>query len=177
MDFLKVMNACQPTKLFNEEPLTNAQIESIIQAGQSAPISADLEESFLISAIRSDRARDYFQGRENELPTQTREEIQNGGPVYFIISVKDREQSKESMYLFAGMIMAHMQLQATNVLLGYNFSSEQPNVKILEKPELKNRLGIPQDYTPIQILKVGYTSESVEHRKPHLSEVFTRIIS
>ncbi|MDE1547702.1 nitroreductase family protein [Jeotgalibaca caeni] len=177
MDFMKVLHACQPCTEFREERLTNAQVESIVVAGQSAPVVEELQESFHISAIRSEYAQEYLEIPITDLPEKTRDEIKTGGPVYFIISVKDNQQSPESMFLYAGMIMAHMQMQATSILLGYNFLSEQKTVKLLEAPEQKRRLGIPQDFTPIQILKVGYTEEPVENRTPILSEVFTRIIS
>ena len=177
MEFVKALSLCQPAKTFIEERLTTAQVEQIITAGLAAPVRLELEESFHISAIRSERVLDHFEGEISDFSLQTQEEIKSGGPVYFVISVKDHQHSKESLYLYAGMIMANMQLQATNDFLGYNFTSEQPNLKMLHAPYAKKRLGIPEDFSPIQILKVGYTSEEVERRKPHMSEVFTRIIS
>lgn len=176
MEFDKVINACQPAKIFDEENLTDAQIEGIIKAGQAAPIAKDLQESFHIAAIRSERAEKYLREKDN-LTKLMQDELKNGGPAYFIISVKEAEQSKESMFLYAGMIMAHMQLQATNTLLGFNFSSEQENVHLLGTDEHKEFLDIPTNYNPIQILKVGYTPEEINQREPYLSEVFTRIIS
>ena len=176
MEFEKVIDACQPAREFDAEKLTDAQIEGIVKAGQAAPIVESLQELFHISAIRSERAEKYLK-EADKLTRVMQEELKNGGPVYFVISVKETGQSKEAVFLYAGMIMAHMQLQATNTLLGFNFSSEQKNVQLLGTEAHKKFLGMPTNYHPIQILKVGYTPEAINLRKPLLSEVFTRIIS
>ncbi|APZ49395.1 hypothetical protein BW721_06715 [Jeotgalibaca sp. PTS2502] len=98
-----------------------------------------------------------------------------GGPVYFIISVKESDLSEESAHLYAGIVMGNMQLQATNSFLGYRFASEQKKVTLIDQV-LKERLEIPQDFKPVQVLKVGYVEEDIKKRKVSHGEVLTNII-
>ncbi|AZP04627.1 nitroreductase family protein [Jeotgalibaca ciconiae] len=177
MEFEKVLIQNHPCERFMDVKLTNAQIESVVKAGQSAPILDDLRENFHIAVIRSERALHLLRDSKKEIPEDLVEEMTAGGPVYFIVSVKDHKLAKESIYLYAGIIMGNMQLQATSIFLGYNFASEQKKVELIDTLELKEKLGIPAEFEPVQILKVGYTEEDIKNRKISHGEVFTKIIS
>ena len=147
MDFRKVVVINHPTVEFSNIELSEAQIESIILAGLSTPIPVELYKKFHIT---------FYKEQENKT---------NSGPVNIVISLKDGEEFKEAKYLFAGMIMGQMQLAATNLLLGYAYVTEEGVLADLAKPEQKEMIGIPANYTPIQQLRLGYPAEEVRERE------------
>lgn len=175
MDFSKVLHLSQPVEDFQQIRLTRAQVEMMVEAGQCAPIAQEFKNAFHISVIRSERVM-ADEDLKKKMPSYALQEIQTGGPVFFIISVKNGQLKNELTYLYTGMIMANMQLQATAELLGYAFSSKPEKVNLFHTPEWKNKLSIPREFTPIQILKVGYSVEAVNERTPFLSEVLSRIV-
>lgn len=175
MEFEKVIAQNHTSEHFKGIHLTRAQIESIVKAGQSAPIVDELRDQFHISVISSERALEYLTESGKNIPAHLIEEVSLGGPVYFIISVKESDLSEESVYLYAGIVMGNMQLQATNNFLGYRFASEQKKVALIDQI-LKERLEIPQDFKPVQFLKVGYVEEDIKKRKVSHGQVLTNII-
>lgn len=147
MDFTKIIALNRPTKELLEIELTDAQIEAIIVAGLAAPIPVDLFDIFHIT---------FYCEASNKK-----------GPVNIVVSLKGGEEADGNMHLFAGMIMAQMQLATTNLLLAYQFITDEEEFKNISSPESKQKIGIPENYTPIQQLRVGYPSGKVDAREMH----------
>ena len=168
MNFSKTIQLSQQANGFQQIQLTRAQIEQLKNAGKSALLEEKIRNLFHISTIRSERVLAEDTGKIEDVSEDTERELQAGGPVFFVLSVKEGQLSEKSAYLYAGMMMAHMQLQATDIQLGYTFHSEQEKVNILSKNEWKSRLHIPRDFSPIQILKIGYPTVPINEREPYL---------
>ncbi|MGP6140471.1 hypothetical protein [Jeotgalibaca sp. A127] len=147
MDFTKIVALNRPTENLVTVELTDAQIEAIIVAGLAAPIPEELYNKFHIT---------FYSEEENKK-----------GPVNIVVSLKDGEELESSKYLFAGMIMAQMQLATTNLLLGYQFITDEAGFINLSTPDKKQEIGIPDNYTPIQQLRVGYPEHKVDTREMH----------
>lgn len=147
MDFTKVAALNRPTEKLVAVEMTDAQIEAIIVAGLAAPIPEHLYDKFHIT---------FYCEKENFK-----------GPINIVVSLKDGLESESSKYLFAGMIMAQMQLATTNSLLGYQYSDDEGELERISAPEVKAEIGIPSHYTPIQQLRVGYPENRVDTREVH----------
>ena len=147
MDFTKVAALNRPTEKLVAIELTEAQIEAVVVAGLAAPIPENLYDKFHIT----------FYSEEGAVK----------GPINIVVSLKDGEESESSKYLFAGMIMCQMQLAATNALLAYQFITEDEGFAKISSPETKKEIGIPDNYTPIQQLRVGYPENRVDSRQVH----------
>ncbi|UJF15465.1 hypothetical protein LZ578_10920 [Jeotgalibaca sp. MA1X17-3] len=177
MNFSKVIQLSQSAKGYQQIKLTNAQIEEIEKSGRRAIPEKIIGDFFHISMIRSEEVLMEKDSEElTDISEDTSRELRAGGPVFFVISVKDGELSTELISFYTGMIMATMQLQITDLLLGYSFSAPQEKLRLLNMPEWKNRLDVPRDYSVVQILKVGYPDEPVNKRVPYLGSLLSRIL-
>ena len=155
MDFTKVAALNRPTEKLVAIELTEAQIEAIIVAGLAAPIPEKLYDKFHIT----------FYSEQGDAR----------GPINIVVSLKDGETDESSKYLFAGMIMCQMQLATTNSLLAYQYITDEEGFARISSPEAKKEIGIPENYTPIQQLRVGYPENRVDSRETHtLSSLMER---
>lgn len=177
MNFSKVIQLSQSAKGYQQIELTNAQIEEIETSGRRAIPEKIISDLFHISMIRSEEVLKEKDSEELvNISEDTSRELSAGGPVFFVISVKDGELSAELTSFYTGMMMGTMQLQATDLLLGYSFSAPQEKIHILNRSEWKNRLGIPRDHSAVQLLKVGYPNEPVNERIPYLGSLLSRVL-
>lgn len=177
MNFTKVIKLSQPENDFQQIELTRAQIEEIEQAGQHALLSQEIRDLFHISVIRSEKGlMENESAQVRDRAEDTKRELQAGGPIFFVISVKEHALPTESIYLYTGMMMAAIQLQATDLLLGYSFSAQPEKIKHLNSPDWENRLGIPHGFSAVQIVKIGYPEKAVDKRVPYLGNLLSRVL-
>lgn len=177
MNYSNVIQLSQIAKKYKHIKLTRAQIEEIEMSGRRAIPEKAVGDLFSISMIRSEDVL-MEKGSEEliDISEDTSRELSGGGPVFFVISVKEGSLTTELTSFYTGMIMATMQLQITDLLLGYSYSAPQEKIRLLNMPEWKNRLDIPRDFLAVQILKVGYPNEPVSQRVPYLGSLLSRTL-
>lgn len=140
MEFAKILKNCKPTQGFTPMDVSEAQLESILEAGSAVPMPEDYWDHFHISF----------------LPQQLREHH----PPVIIIAARYNAIPRDRLFFYAGLLTGGMILQTTNLLLGFRHYG----LKDLEESG-RELPAIPAGYEIVQLMAVGYPIEEEEKRE------------
>lgn len=140
MEFTKILQNCRPTQGFTNMDVTEAQLESILEAGTSVPLPEDYWNHFHIALLPQSTAK-------HEAPV-------------IALAAKKGSLSSETIFFNAGLILGGMILQTTNLLLGFRHVTKE---ELLESGRELPK--VPEGYEEIRLLAVGYPIEGEEKRE------------
>ncbi|MDR2162641.1 MAG: nitroreductase family protein [Clostridiales Family XIII bacterium] len=158
METLKAIESRKSTRGFKPDQIPEAALEAILKAGVEAPVGraafgnihfAVVQDAALLKKI-SDAAT---KGTERE-----GQDIYYGAPTVIVVSSKE-QSVPELTFSNAGAISGNFLLAATDIGVDnvYVFSCLRG---FRNDPGLSAEAGIPEGYTPISSVALGYATEA-----------------
>lgn len=174
MDFIKVINTRQSTRSFQKKELTVGQIEIILQAGQSAPVSRKAFENMHITVVKNTKVLAAIKAAAVEATGDSEANPLYDAPALFIVSAK--EAHKPGNIASVAAIVENMHLQATDQFLASCFIMGVMNNGTMEISGIKEMMGIPEGFVPVAGLVVGYTHGYLMERPRSLEKISYNIV-
>lgn len=147
MNFEEIIRERTATRKFSSKKLEQEKLDKILEAGRLAPTAKDIQP-FKIYVVNS------IDGL-NIIDSATRCRY-GAGTVLIVCGNKDSAYHKGdySTYEMDSCIVAtHMMLEATNL------GVDNIWVEAFDEVALKNGFNIPDEYTPVCLLPLGYKEE------------------
>jgi nitroreductase len=174
MEFMKALYERQSTRKFQKTTLSQGQIEIILKAGQAAPIGRKLFENLHITVVKNAEALVAIKAAAVEATGKPEANPLYDAPVLFLVSAKEADQPVNIAN--AAVIVENMHLQATEQFLGSCFLMGIMFNGTLAAPGLKGKLGIPEGFSPVAGLVVGYPHGYLIDREPTLDKISYNIV-
>ncbi|CZQ88184.1 nitroreductase family protein [Trichococcus collinsii] len=174
MDFMKVMHTRQTTRSFQTFGLSRGQIEIILQAGQNAPISRGRFEDYHITVIKNSEILAAITSAAKEVTGNADRDPLYGAPAFFVVSAK--EPAKQGSIASAAAIVENMHLQATAELLGSCFVMGVIIDGTLNSEGIREKMGIPEGFTPVAGMVAGYPHGYLHDRPRTLEKIASNIV-
>lgn len=147
MDFLTLASERMSIRKYEDKEIGNKLIEKILEAGRIAPTSGNTQ-CFKILVINTPEKRNLLKDAANFYDA----------PLIFIICSDHTNEwkrpfdGKSLLDIDASIVTDHMMLEATNLGLGSVWICYfNPHI-------IKTHFNLPDEYEPINILAVGYSS-------------------
>lgn len=174
MDFTKVMHTRQTTRSFQKFALSQGQVELMLQAGQNAPISRGRFEDYHITVIKNPEILAAITSAAQEVTGNADKDPLYGAPAFFVVSAK--EPAKPGSIASAAAIVENMHLQATAELLGSCFVMGLMMNGTLDVEEIREKMQIPEGFTPVAGMLAGYPHGYLHDRPRTLEKIGSNIV-
>jgi nitroreductase len=174
MDFMKVMHTRQTTRSYQTLELSQGQVELILQAGQNAPVSRGRFEDYHITVIKNSEILVAITSSAKEVTGNTDRDPLYGAPAFFVVSAK--EPAKIGSIASAAAIVENMHLQATAELLGSCFVMGVIMDGTLDTKGIREKMGIPEGFTPVAGMLAGYPHGYLHDRPRTLEKIASNIV-
>ena len=160
MNTLEAIFSRKSTRAYRPEQISEENLETILKAGFAAPIGMARYDTLHISVIQNDEllAKIFDEAEEVMFKAVGIRKNMNFGAktVMLVSSLPAYREGVE--YAHAGFVIENMVIAATSlgidsVVLGGPISG------IAESNELKNAIGVPEGFSPLLAVALGYATE------------------
>lgn len=171
MDFEKVITHRVSTRHYTAQMPDDATIRKILDAALLSPIVR--WHKLHLTVVTQREAVDLAEEAAGEfVGDKTRRGFMHGAPVWIIVSgirhtdsdPGTAEWKNDNLFWNVGSIIENMELQATALGLascGMNYTI----VGMRNKPEVRKAVGIPDGYSALASLVLGYTDDEIPERE------------
>ena len=177
METLKAMTLRQSVRAYTKEQISNAALESILQAAYASPVARGKYEDLILTVVQNEvlleRIREVAAGCMDDPsanPTYS-------APTLIIVSTRLNEENEITPIACsnAGCIVENMTLAATDLGLGsvllFGFIRAM-NMQSLLGP----MLNLPKGYAPVAGLGVGHSAAALTERAITAEKIKTSYI-
>ncbi|HJD45500.1 MAG TPA: nitroreductase family protein [Candidatus Mediterraneibacter norfolkensis] len=172
MELLNAIASRRAIRSYKKTSVEDSKIEQILKAGCSAPIGKSLYDHLRITVVQNQEIlRSISEGLKANMHVDF--DPMYNAPVLILISSKQMPFPNIE-FADAGCIMQNMMLEATEQGLG-SVVIWGSSMVVNAVPDLKKALLIPDDYTAVSGIVVGYAEEAVEAKELTLSIHVDRI--
>lgn len=171
MDFENVITHRVSTRHYNDRMPDDETIQKILDAALLSPIVR--WHKFHLTVVTNREAMDLAEEAARIfVKEEKRRAFMHGAPVWIILSgVRHTDQDpdtaewkNDNLFWNVGSIIENMELQATALGLascGMNYTI----VGMRDKPEVQKAVGVPDGYSALASVVIGYTDEEIPERK------------
>ncbi|MGN0609603.1 MAG: nitroreductase family protein [Oscillospiraceae bacterium] len=172
MELLSAILSRRAVRSYKNIAVEDSQLEQILKAGCAAPVGKNLYDHLRITVVQNkDILRSISEGLKANMQVDF-DPLYNA-PALILVSTK-KMPFPNIEYADAGCIMQNMMLEATEQGLGSVVIWGSAMV-VNAVPDLKKALSIPDDYTAVSGIVIGYAGEAVEPKELTLSIHVDRI--
>lgn len=165
MEFEDVIRLRKSCRKYTDEQISNDDLQNILNAGQLAPIAgADYSMSHITVVQDKSFLEELDEACEITTPNGKKIRPFYNAPTIIVLSVTG--PSKDNIeYSNVGCAIENMMLEATNLGLGSVYLWGWLH-KLRKRPELIARFNLPEGYSIISALAVGYAADPATSREP-----------
>lgn len=163
MELMDVMALRKSSRAYKKDALTEAQIETLLEAGAMAPVGRALYETLHYTVVTDEAVLKEISDKALEAAGNVGgPDPLYGAPVFILISTKT-EMANGIGIANASCVIDHMHMAATEMGLGscYIWGCMQP---FKANPEMAQIFKLPEGFTPVAGLIVGYTEAEAKKR-------------
>ena len=172
MELLSAISARRAVRSYKDTPVEDSQLEQILKAGCAAPVGKGLYDHLRLTVIQDKGIlRSISEGLKANMHVD-HDPLYNA-PALILISAQ-KMPFPNIEFADAGCMMQNMMLEATEQGLG-SVVIWGSSMVVNAVPDLKKALRIPDDYTAVSGIVVGYADETVEPKELSLSIPVDRI--
>ncbi len=174
MELEQVLALRRSTRRFTAEPVSDEALETILRAGERAPLAAGDDKTTHLTVIGAGRTLERIRAA-CRLRRKNGETVDAFYGAQALIVVSAAELSEDAIeYANAGCVIENMHLQATALGLGscYIWGSLR---KLRADSEALALLGLPAGYTVLSALAVGHAAAPPEAREYREKIAVTRL--
>jgi len=175
MEFNKLMTLRKSTRAYSDRKVSDAQIQALLEAGSMAPVGRALFETLHYTVITneavlkqmSDMALEAAGNAGGNSPLY-------GAPAFILISTKS-EMANSIGIANASCVIDHMHMAAVDMGLAscYIWGCVQP---FKANPEMAKIFELPEGFTPVAGLIVGYAAAEDDSERPVENKIATSYI-
>jgi nitroreductase len=157
MDFLDLARKRFSMRQFDTRPLSNEDINLILEAGRLAPTAKNLQPQKIFVLTSEEALSKLLLCRESIF----------GAKTAFLVCYDKNESWKrdcdgyDSGYVDATIVATQMMLEATSIGVGTTF------IMWYDVPTLISEFNLPENIVPVCILAAGYPSEQTHPSRMH----------
>ena len=158
------------TRSYKQEQIPEEALNTIIEAGFSAPVSSGLYDSLHITIIQDKEILDEIRNATNEMifkMLNKRMDKNFGEPTMIIVSSKPA-MAPSVEYANVACVLENMAIAATDMGID-NIIWGGAAAAVSQNKELSSKLGIPEGFTPILCASLGYATTKENPRKHTIS--------
>ena len=159
------------TRSYTGEPISDESIEKILKAGFASPVAMARYENLHITVLQNEE----MLSRINEMTTELfakrsgiKKNMDFGAKTMLIISSAHSDLPLEMEYVNVGIVMENMVLCATDMEIDSVILGGAPRT-IKNDGELLAQLGIPEGFTPILGVFLGYATTDAAPKEHKIS--------
>ena len=174
MELEQVFALRRSCRAFTAESVSASELETILRAGQRAPLAAGDDKTTHLTLIPAGETLERVRNACT-LPRRTGESVDALYGAQALIVVSSAEISDDGIeYADAGCVIENMHLQATALGLGscYIWGSLR---KLRADPEAVAQLRLPEGYAILSALAVGHSAEAPAPREYREKMTVTRL--
>ncbi|MGN0167747.1 MAG: nitroreductase family protein [Acetatifactor sp.] len=172
MELLNAISSRRAIRSYKDAPVKDSQLEQILKSGCAAPVGKSLYDHLRLTVIQDKGIlRAISEGLKANMHVDF-DPLYNAPALILVSSKKMPFPNIE--YADAGCILQNMMLEATEQGLG-SVVIWGSSMVVNAVPDLKKALQIPDDYTAVSSIVVGYANETVEPKELSLSIHVDRI--
>ena len=154
MEFSKVISTRCSCRSYTEEPVSDAQLQAVLAAGNAAPVGMGAYQTVYLTVIRNRGFLDAVSKAAGAFLKRDTDPLY-GAPVVILVSAKPGIPPTIE-FQNTGTIIENMMLAATELGLGSCFLMG-PMIAFSD-PALRARLGLPEGYEPLIGVALGYAA-------------------
>ncbi|MDR1495502.1 MAG: nitroreductase family protein [Clostridiales Family XIII bacterium] len=157
METLKAIETRKSTRGFLPEQISDAALDTILKAGVEAPVGMGAFDSIHFAVIQDAALLRKISDAATKNTEREGQDIYYGAPTVVVISSTEQPMP-ELAFANAGTIVENFLLAATDIGIGnvYIFGSV---MGFKNDPSLSVEAGIPEGYTPVSSVALGYATE------------------
>lgn len=172
MELLNAISSRRSIRSYKDISVEDSKLEQILKAGCAAPVGKNLYDNLRITVIENKEIlHSISEGLKMNMHVDF-DPLYNA-PVLILVSTK-KMPFPNIEFADAGCIMQNMMLEATEQGLG-SVVIWGSSMVVNAVPDLKKALRIPDEYTAVSGIVVGYANETVEPKELNLSIHVDRI--
>lgn len=164
METMKAIERRQSCRAYTEEPISEAELEILLQAAYAAPVGMGQYETMRLTVIQNrallneiDRAAAEFFGDPAKHP------LYGAGTLILVSAIPPAPPRAVLAYCNAGCIVENMALAATDLGLGSVYIFGSVNAVKLH-PDIVEKLHLPEGFVPVSALAVGHAAMPMQER-------------
>ena len=162
MELLNAISSRRSIRSYKDISVEDSKLEQILKAGCAAPVGKNLYDNLRITVVENKEIlHSISEGLKMNMHVDF-DPLYNA-PVLILVSTK-KMPFPNIEFADAGCIMQNMMLEATEQELG-SVVIWGSSMVVNAVPDLKNALQIPDEYTAVSGIAVGYTNETVEPKE------------
>lgn len=162
MELRKAISSRRAVRSYKDTPVGDSQLEQILTAGCAAPVGKNLYDYLRLTVVQDrEILRSISEGLKASMHVDF-DPLYNA-PALILVSSKQMPFPNIE-YADAGCIMENMMLEAAEQGLGSVVIWGSAMV-VNAVPDIKKALRIPEDYTAVSGIVLGYANEAVEPKE------------
>ena len=175
MEFKTVMGLRKSARAYSDKKVSDEQIRALLEAGSMAPVGRAMYETLHYTVITdgavlkemSDKALEAAGNVGGNSPLY-------GAPAFILVSTKT-EMANNLGIANASCVIDHMHMAAVDMGLAscYIWGCVQP---FKADPEMAKIFKLPEGFTPVAGLIVGYAAEADQTERPMENKIATDYI-
>ena len=160
MKTLEAIAKRKSTRNYKQEQISEDALQIILKAGCAAPIAMARYDSLHITVVQNQALLDQIETSTEELIFKTmgvRRKTLYGGKTLILVSSTPIHRAGTE-YINVGIVVENMVLAATDLGIDSVILGGAPGA-VAQDSELINALGIPEGFTPLSGVVLGYGAE------------------
>lgn len=186
METMKTIANRQSCRAYTGEQITEAELQTILQAGNAAPVAFGKYSNIMITVVQRQNILEKIDAIGAKFYGMPNMQIRFGAPTLIIVSAKINGDMPDFLKPMTqndngwancdtACVMENMALAATDLGLG-NVYLYGVAVAIAQDIELCAELKIPKDFKPLSALPVGKASKPLKERELAMDKVVIEYI-
>lgn len=171
METIEVIKNRVSTRLFDEnKQISEDNLNKILEAGMQAPVGSGAYDTLHLTVIQNKELLNEISETVNEFIFKMlgRKMDKNfHAPTMIIVSSKPSHMPGME-YANSGTVVENMAISATSLGID-NIVWAAASAVINQTPELKNKLNIPDGYSPTIVISLGYAVNKEEPKKHNIN--------
>ena len=165
MNAMDCIAARKSVREFDARPVEKEKLEQIVRAALWAPTGMHLYDSLHLSVLATHGAVDKFTALARKQSGDAQTDPAHGAGALIVVSGKRPNMPVENAN--AACMIENMLLAATDLKLGslYVFGAIHSLCGSLQEHDFRKLLNLPDEFTPLGSVAVGYSAEKFEPRK------------
>lgn len=163
MEFSKVISTRYSCRSYTEEPVSDAQLQAVLAAGNAAPVGMGAYQTVYLTVIRNRGFLDAVSKAAGAFLKRDTDPLY-GAPVVILVSAKPGIPPTIE-FQNTGTIIENMMLAATDLGLGSVYLMGAI-AAMRNEPELVGQLNLPEGFVPIAAMALGHSAQPAVLRVP-----------
>ena len=164
METLKAIAMRKSTRAFKPEQISDEDLDIILGAGCAAPVGMGAYETIHLTVLQNQDLMEQINSATAEAFEKPDLKPLYGAPTLVIVSSKKHSRIPNIEYANAACIIENMLLAATDLGLGSVFLWGFIG-PLNASPDILNKLDIPEGFTPVSGVALGYPAEPLDDEK------------